>query len=143
MFDFSGFRCKRLHPNAVLPHKYDGDAGYDMHSVESGTIEVGGRRKFRLGFAAELPYGKYCQLKDRSGLADDHGLTVLAGVMDNGYRGEYMVILHNTSPQPYEIRAGDKVCQGVIRRFANPVPCWVDELTETERGEGGFGSTGQ
>ena len=142
MFDFSGFRCKKLHPDAILPHKEDGDAGYDMHSVEAVTIYPGMWKTICLGFAAELPYATYCQLKDRSSMASK-GLVIYAGVMDPSYRGEWKVLMHNISRRNVGIGRGDKVCQGVIRRFANPVPSWVDELTETGRGEGGFGSTGK
>ena len=142
MFDFSGFRCKKLHPNAVLPHKEEGDAGYDMHAVEDCVILVGGRAVIKLGFSAELPYATYCQLKDRSSVAQA-GLVVLAGVVDPSYRGEWTALVCNTRSERWFIEAGDKICQGIIRRFANPVPKWVDDLSETDRGEGGFGSTGK
>ena len=142
MFDFSGFRCKKLHPDAVLPHKEEGDAGYDMHSVEAVTIHPGMWKTICLGFAAELPYATYCQIKDRSGMASK-GLVIYAGVMDPSYRGEWKVLMHNIGPRIASIWIGDKICQGVMRRFANPTPAWVDELSETSRGEGGFGSTGK
>ena len=142
MFDFSGFRCKKLHPNAVLPHKEEGDAGYDMHSVEEVKIPAGCWRRIKLGFSAELPYATYCQLKDRSSNANA-GLVVWAGVIDPSYRGEWMVVIFNAGPHSVTLEAGYKICQGVCRRFANPTPSWVDELTDTDRGAGGFGSTGR
>jgi len=144
MFDFSGMRVKKLHPDAQLPRKDDpGDAGYDLFTVEGGVIPAGGRTAFSIGIATELPYGHYAQVKDRSGLALN-GITTLGGVIDNGYRGEWKVILHNTDPLfSYVVEPGDKIAQAVIRRYANPEVHEVDELTETGRGACGFGSTGR
>lgn len=99
----------------------------------------------KTGLAIELPKGWEAQVRSRSGLAYKHGVVVLnsPGTIDEPYRGEIGIILINHGTEPYTITKGDRIAQLVLRRTEDVVPVFVDELTETERGEGGFGSTGR
>lgn len=136
---------KRLNELAVLPqYANPGDAGMDLCSVEAKTVEPRGRALVKTGLAIELPAGFEAQVRPRSGLALKHGITVLnaPGTIDSGYRGEVGVILYNTSDVPFNVEAGMRIAQMVIARVESVVVLEIDELSDTERGEGGFGSTG-
>ena len=138
-------KFKKLNENAVLPKfANEGDAGLDVCSVQSLTIEAGARALVKTGVAIELPKGWEAQVRSRSGLAYKHGVAVLNshGTIDEPYRGEIGVILINHGTEPYKIEVGDRIAQLVLRRTEDVIPVFVDELTETVRGEGGFGSTG-
>jgi dUTP pyrophosphatase len=136
---------KRLTPDAALPlYAHPGDAGMDLHANESLTLRPGESGMVRTGIAIALPPGTEAQVRPRSGLALKHGVTILnaPGTIDAGYRGEVGVILINHGPADYHVAKGMRIAQMVIQ----PVLC-VDvveaqELSETRRGEGGFGSTG-
>ena len=136
---------KRLTPDAALPlYAHPGDAGMDLHANESLTLRPGESGMVRTGIAIALPPGTEAQVRPRSGLALKHGVTILnaPGTIDAGYRGEVGVILINHGPADYHVATGMRIAQMVIQ----PVLC-VDvveaqELSETRRGEGGFGSTG-
>ena len=139
---------KRLHPDAVLPSTaHAGDAGCDLVSVEEVTLRAGGGRGLvATGFAMALPEGFGGFVLPRSGLASRHGVTCAnaPGLIDAGYRGEVKVALVNLDPeQDYVVRPGDRIAQLVVL----PVPAlsWevVDELTESDRGSAGFGSSGK
>ncbi len=139
---------KRLHPDAVLPSTaHVGDAGCDLVSVEEVTLRAGGGRGLvATGFAMALPEGFGGFVLPRSGLASRHGVTCAnaPGLIDAGYRGEVKVALVNLDPeQDYVVRPGDRIAQLVVL----PVPAlsWevVDELTESDRGSAGFGSSGK
>lgn len=96
------------------------------------------------GIAIEIPEGYYGRIAPRSGLAHNHGIDVLAGVVDSGYRGEIKVILYNTDKDhDFQIRQGDKIAQMIIERHYNFELVEVEDLSPTPRGEGGFGSTGR
>jgi dUTP pyrophosphatase len=93
--------------------------------------------------AVAIPHGFYGRVAPRSGLAVRHGLDVLAGVIDSDYRGEIICALINQGDEPLEIEAGMRVAQLIIEAIATPEPIWSEDLSETERGHGGFGSTGK
>jgi dUTP pyrophosphatase len=137
------FKVKRLSNNAVLPTKENqSDAGIDIYSCESYTLQPGERHLFSTGIAVEFPEGCVALLWDRSGLGSK-GIHRLAGVIDSSYRGEWGVVLLNTTSEPYEVKAGDKVVQCVLQRFEPVAVQEVNELSETERAEAGFGSSGR
>ena len=134
---------KRLHPDARLPTRGSaGAAGLDLYAVERVTIRAGGRAAVRTGLAVSIPAGFYGRVAPRSGLAVRHGIDVLAGVVDSDYRGEILCALVNHGDEPFEVEPGARVAQLVVEAIATPEPGWVEELEETKRGTGGFGSTG-
>lgn len=143
-------RFKRLSPQAILPeYKTAHAAGMDLSAClpgESGgvTLAPGQIRLVPLGFAIALPVGFEAQIRPRSGLATKHGVTVpnAPGTVDADYRGEMMVALINLGSSAYTIRHGDRIAQMVIARHEVARLVAVDELDETARGAGGFGSTG-
>ena len=96
----------------------------------------------RTGISVAIPEGFYGRVAPRSGLAVKHGLDVLAGVIDSDYRGELLCALYNTGDAPIALPAHSKICQLIIEKIANLEAAWSDELSETARGVGGFGSTG-
>jgi len=164
-------KIKKLHPDAVIP-KYakPGDAGFDLVAIEDVIIPPGESAKVRTGLAFALPPGYEIQVRPRSGVSDKTKLRISnsPGTIDSGYRGEVCVLIDNIATVPasaddwlqtkaidgkvvfgtkapegtYLIRKGDRIAQGVLA--AVPVAEFeeVDELDETERGAGGFGSTG-
>lgn len=140
-------KFKKLHPDAVIPtYATEGSAGMDVYSVENVTIEPGKTVLVSTGLAADIPDGFELQVRPRSGLAAKHGITVLnsPGTIDSDYTGEIKVILHNTQDKPYEVHKGDRIAQLVIGIVIHLPIKEVDEITkETERGSGGFGSTGK
>jgi dUTP pyrophosphatase len=137
------FKVKKLSPEAVVPTKENpGDAGIDVYANESHTLQPGERHTFGTGVSVEIPDGYVALFWDRSGLGSK-GIHRLAGVVDSGYRGEWKVVLLNTTDEPYEIKKGDKIVQCVLQKF-EPVDIQeVEELSDTERGEAGFGSSGR
>lgn len=137
----------------VLPHgeglalpayATDGAAGMDAVAAEDVTIAPGERHAVATGLALAIPHGFEIQVRPRSGLALKHGITVpnTPGTIDSDYRGELKVILINHGSEPFEIRRGDRVAQLVLAPVTRAAWLPVDELDETARGEGGFGSTG-
>jgi dUTP pyrophosphatase len=142
-FPFSGFRVKLLSNDSKLPTRgSERAAGYDLYSEVDTVLLPGDIMIVPLGFTAEMPYGYYGQIKDRSGMAF-RGIVTFAGVMDNDYRGEWKVVLHNAGSSQFKIRKGDKICQVVLKRYGDFRVIEVDELSDTERGGDGFGSTGK
>jgi dUTP pyrophosphatase len=99
--------------------------------------------RVKTGIALELPVGYVGLIWDKSGLAANHGLKTMAGVLDAGYRGELQIVVTNLSKEIYSIKKHDKVAQMLIQRIESPELIEVDELSDTSRGEGGFGSTGK
>ncbi len=135
----------RLHPAAILPRRgTPGSAGLDLHSVGRILIPVGERRSIQTGWAVQIPHGWYGRVAPRSGLAQRNGIAVLAGVIDQDFRGEVCVILHNAGSDPFQVERGDRVAQLIIEACALLDPAEVVALPEPEtlRGTGGFGSTG-
>ncbi|MGQ0539946.1 MAG: dUTP diphosphatase [Gemmatimonadaceae bacterium] len=123
-----------------------GAAGYDVCSAEADfELQPGERRAVRTGFAFEIPLGIEMQVRPRSGLALRHGVTVAntPGTIDSDYRGELCVILVNLGAAAVSIRLGDRIAQLVFARYELPSFQESAELSETTRGDGGFGSTGR
>lgn len=129
----------------LVPTKnHNTDAGFDLKSNQAATIGPGARALVKCGFAIEIPVGFEGQVRPRSGLAVKHGITVLnsPGTIDAGYRGEVGVILYNTSEIPFDIHQYDRIAQLVIGEV-HPVELIVsDELSDSERGDKGYGSSG-
>ena len=135
---------KRLHPDAIIPKKQRiGDAGFDLHSAFSGIIHAGSRLAVRTNVAVAIPSGYVGLIKGRSGLATKHGIAVLGGVIDENYRGELVVLLHNTGSQNFYFKVDDRIAQLVIVPVCPFESVVVDELPENQyRGVEGFGSSG-
>lgn len=135
-------KIKKLHPNAIIPkYAHIGDAGMDLFSIEDLILKPKHRVLVKTGLSIELPKGYVALIWDKSGIAKD-GITTLAGVGDAGYRGEYKIVLINLSSKDYKIKKGQKIAQVLIQKIENPEIEEVNELSKTERGAGGFGSTG-
>ncbi len=138
-------RFKKLRPDAILPsYAHPSDAGMDVRSVEDLTIAPGKRALVPTGLVMLLPPGYEAQVRPRSGLALKSGVTVLntPGTIDSGYRGEVGVILANFGETDFSVKKGDKIAQIVIAPVTQPTIEETDVVDETDRGAGGFGSTG-
>lgn len=136
-------RFKKLDANAMLPTRGSpAAAGLDLYSIETVCLRPNQRLLVRTGLAVAIPEGCYGRLAPRSGLATRQGLDVLAGVIDADYRGEIQCLLHNTGDETVELPAQTRICQLIIEKIITPIPVLVDDLTNTMRGSGGFGSTG-
>jgi dUTP pyrophosphatase len=140
-------RVRRLDPAAVLPtHAHEGDAGYDLYALEPVDLAPGQRAMVRTGIAIEVSHGHAALVLPRSGLAAKHGVSVVnaPGLIDSGYRGEVRVLLLNTDLHDrFTAEAGDRIAQLVLVRVETPPVEEVSELTDSARGEGGFGSSGR
>jgi len=136
-------KIKKLHPNATLPeYALEGDAGMDLRCVEEITLEPGVPVRIKTGLAIEIPEGYVMLMWDKSGLATKHALKTLGGVIEHTYRGEHQVGMINLGKQNHTFYPGDKIAQMLIQPIITAVPVEVTELSETERGGAGFGSTG-
>jgi dUTP pyrophosphatase len=139
-------RVRRLDPRAALPTRaHPGDAGLDLRALEGGTLAPGERASVGIGIAVEIPHGQGGLVLPRSGLASRHGIALVnaPGLIDAGYRGELRVLLLNTDRcQPFRWAAGDRIAQLVLVEVGLGEVVDVDELAESARGGGGFGSSG-
>lgn len=136
---------EKINEKAIIPFRaHDGDAGMDLFSIEEVIIKPMERKLIHTGIKIGLPKNTEAQVRPRSGLALKHGITVLntPGTIDEGYRGEIGVILINLSNEDFKVEVGMKIAQMVIKEVLVLDVEEISELTETERGEGGFGSTG-
>jgi dUTP pyrophosphatase len=137
---------RRLDPELPVPsYAHPGDAGADLVAREDVTLKPGERRLVPTGIALALPEGYVALVHPRSGLAHRHGLSIVnaPGTIDAGYRGEVQVCLVNLDPAtPIELRRGDRIAQLVIQRFETATFVEVDDLPDSARGAGGYGSTG-
>lgn len=138
-------QVKKLDPQAKLPaYEHPGDAGLDLYALEDFIVPSRARKAgIRTGVAVAIPEGYVGLFWDKSGLAAKHGLKVMAGVIDSGYRGELLLTLLNTSEVDYQFKAGEKVMQMLIQAVGRAEIEEVAELDDTSRGAGGFGSTGR
>ena len=131
-----------LEEEAIMPSRaHDLDAGYDLFSREDGTVYQNAGGKFDTGVHIEIPEGYVGFIKSKSGLHVKSGIQA-DGVIDAGYTGSICVLLRNHGPRAVEIKKGQKIAQLVILPIITPELEVVDRLEDTERGEGGFGSTG-
>lgn len=137
-------RFKKLFPDSKLPtYATAGDAGMDMYAYETVTINPGEAVKVRSGISMEIPEGYVGLIWDKSGLSMNHKIKSLGGVIDSGFRGESMFGVINLGTEPYTIEKGHKVVQMLIQKVEHVDIVEADELSETQRGAGGFGSTGK
>lgn len=148
MSDFTvRFRRLESNPDLELPHRATShSAGYDVRSAERDfELAPGEIRAVGTGLVVELPEGVECQVRPRSGLAARHGITLpnSPGTIDPDYRGELKVLVQNLGGEAVQIRRGERIAQLVFARFEAPEVEETTEVTETVRGEGGFGSTGR
>jgi dUTP pyrophosphatase len=140
-------KIRRLSQDAVLPeyaHGPDEDAGLDLRATEAATLVPGVPRAIATGLAIELPPGCEAQVRPRSGLALKHAITLpnSPATIDPGYRGEIRVILLNLGRENYEIHRGDRIAQLVLARY-EAVEWEEGDLNHSQRGAGGFGSSGR
>ena len=154
-------KYSKLHPHAKEPFRANtSDAGYDLFSTDYVTLEPFQRRLISTGINVEIPEGFYGRVAPRSGLACKKGIDVMAGVIDSGYRGEVKVLLINLNFEGYnlkpntfetmfgsankiEIKPGDRIAQLIIEKCHSVEWKPMETLEESQRGEQGFGSSGQ
>ena len=137
---------KRLNKRAVLPTKaHFTDAGLDFYAPYDITLGVNGKCKVFTGLAVDIPGGWAGMIYPRSSLGTEHDLVLAntVGVVDAGYRGEIAVVMRNDGNAPYTIRKRERFAQMVITPVLLAMPVEVEELSESDRGEGGFGSSGK
>jgi dUTP pyrophosphatase len=137
---------RRFDPTLALPaYARADDAGLDLHAAETTVIEPGARALVPTGIALAIPSGYAGLVLPRSGLALRHGVTVLnaPGLIDAGYRGQVKVLLINHDPEPATVARGERIAQLVLLRVERAELAEVAELPTSERGAGGFGSTGR
>jgi len=138
---------RRLDEGAKAPVRaHEGDAGLDLHANEAAHIDPGERATVGTGIAVAIPDGHAGLVVPRSGLAARHGITLVntPGLIDSGYRGELRVLLLNTDrDETFEIAPGDRIAQLVLMPFASAAAVEATELSATQRGNGGFGSSGR
>lgn len=138
-------KVRKLCFESIIPRKYTkNSSGVDLHSICSDFIPPGRSKLIHTGIAIEIPVGYEAQIRPKSGLSLKYGITVLntPGTIDADYRGEICVLLYNASQNDFYILPGDRIAQMVIRQVPDVCFHEVDELSETSRGDGGFGHTG-
>ena len=136
-------KVKKLHPDAIIPYyPHEGDAGLEIFSVEDLIIKAGERALIPTGLSIELPPGYVSLIWDKSGLASKSGLKTMGGVIEHGYRGEYKIVIFNSSKEDYPIKKGQKIAQLLVQPIMTAEIEEVQELSESSRGADGFGSTG-
>lgn len=136
---------QKIEQNAIIPrHAHPGDAGMDIHSCEHASLKPGERKLIKTGLKMQLPPQTEAQIRPRSGLAIKHGITLLntPGTIDEGYRGELGIIMINLSNSDFEVEPGMRIAQMVIAPVLQIESVEVEKLSDSVRGEGGFGSTG-
>lgn len=133
---------KLLHPSAIVPTRANNtDAGYDLFALEDIRLQPGERMLVKTGLKVAIPEGFYGRIAPRSGLALGKGIDVLAGVLDSGYRGEVGVILLNTGQSVARMGHDKAIAQLIVEAYYEAKWEEVEELPDSERGDGGFGST--
>lgn len=138
-----GVKFTKCHPDAITPkYAHEGDAAFDMHSVEDVLLKVGEKKIIHTGIKLAIPKDHVGLIWDRSGMAGKFGIHVLGGVMDSIYRGEVLVVLKNLGEEDFQIEKGMRIAQMVIQPVVTVKLEEVDSLDDTERGDGVFGSTG-
>ncbi|XP_026532890.1 deoxyuridine 5'-triphosphate nucleotidohydrolase, mitochondrial [Notechis scutatus] len=141
---YQTLRFVKLTENAFAPSKGSSrSAGYDLYSAYDCEVPAAGKAVVKTDIQIALPTGCYGRVAPRSGLAVNHFIDVGAGVIDEDYRGNVGVVLFNFGKEPFKVKKGDRIAQLICERIYYPVLEEVKVLDETERGSGGFGSTGQ
>ncbi len=139
-------KVQLLAPGAQLPTRANpGDAGLDLYAAEAARVGPGERAMVGCGIALEVPEGHAALVLPRSGIAARHGIALVnsPGLIDSGYRGEVRVLLLNTDrEQPFIVETGARIAQLLLTPFTEAAPAEVADLSESERGSGGFGSSG-
>jgi dUTP pyrophosphatase len=136
-------KIKKLKDSAILPKMMrPGDAALDLYAVEDVVIKVDQRVVVATGIAIEIPDGYVGNVRDRTGISFKHGLHTMAGVIDSNYRGDISVLMINLGTEDYQIKAGDRIAQIMVHKIENIELEEVGELSETERGEQRFASSG-
>lgn len=137
-------KVKKIIFDAKLPsYAKEGDAGMDLYSSEETIVPVGAIVKVHTGISVEIPNGYVGLFWDKSGLSMNHGIKVMGGVIDSGYRGEVLVGVTNLGEKDYVFEKHHKVTQMLIQPVISVLIEEAEELSEASRGEGGFGSTGK
>jgi dUTP pyrophosphatase len=137
-------RFKLLDSSAKIPtFARPGDAAFDIYSVEKLRIPKGKCRPVKTGVASEFPQGYFVSFRGRSGLAFKNGIDVLGGVIDPTYRGEWMIMLANLGEKACVLEKGERIAQGLLQPLPKVKIQQVKKLTDTVRGEKGFGSSGR
>ena len=140
-------RFVRLREEAILPKRaHQGDAGVDLYADEPAHLGPGERWSVGTGVSVEIPDGHAGLVLPRSGLAREHGIALVnaPGLIDSGYRGEIRVLLLNTDPaEVYRVKPGDRIAQLVVTPVIATEPVEAEALSDSGRGEGGFGSSGR
>jgi deoxyuridine 5'-triphosphate nucleotidohydrolase len=135
---------KKLDPAAQIPTRSEGNAGYDLYSIEDATLKPGERRLIKTGISLKPPFGYYGSIRDRSGMAFKNGGHVLAGVIDETYTGEVGIVLLNTDKEKdLVINIGDRPAQIVFEEYGQFELSEVSELPLTNRNDSGYGSSGK
>jgi dUTP pyrophosphatase len=134
--------CKN-HDDAIIPKRgSEQAAGYDLYTIDEGRLMPKQTRLFDTGISFTVPEGTYGRIAPRSGLSKK-GILVNAGVVDRDYTGPVKVMLHNLSDEMYQVKKNDRIAQLIIEKIATPIIEEVGSLENTDRGDGGFGSTGR
>jgi dUTP pyrophosphatase len=137
-------RIKKMHPDARIPaYAHKGDAGMDLYTVEPFELEPGERKSVPLGLSIEIPEGHVGLIWDKSGLSHKYGIKNFGGVIDSGYRGEVHAGIMNLSDKFFSFEKGHKIAQLLIQKIENIEFEETDELSDTDRGQNGFGSSGK
>lgn len=137
-------KIKRLHPDAKIPsYAHAGDAGVDLFTIEPFELEPGERKSIPLGFAMEIPNGYVGLMYDKSGLSHKYGIKTFGNVIDSGYRGEWHAGVMNLSDKFVSFDKGQKIIQLVIQKYEKVEFEEAEMLSDTDRGEGRFGSSGK
>ena len=136
-------KINKLNSKAQTPSRATlSDAGYDLYSSESGSIPSNSRLIVKTGISIAIPPGYYGRVAPRSGLAVKFGIDVLAGVIDSGYRGEIGVVLQNLSNDSFNFKEGERIAQLILEQCNSVEWIELDKLKDSQRSDGGFGSTG-
>lgn len=138
-------KIKKVNESAIIPsYAHEGDAGVDLYSVEDHALKPGEIKLVKTGIKIAVPYGYEAQVRPKSGLALNHGISLCnsVGTIDSGYRGEVCVIAINHGSEEFKVNKGTKIAQIVFNKVEEAEFQEVDELDETKRNQGGFGSTG-
>lgn len=139
------FYISKVISHAIIPARAtDGAAGYDLSACEDAVVPAGGWKMINTGIAIQIPSDCYARVAPRSGLTLKKGISTGAGVIDSDYRDAVRVILFNHSDIDFEVKTGDRIAQMIFEKIYTPKLHEMDyqEMTNTERGLGGFGSTG-